>query len=86
MSTITKVKVSAWGNSFGVRLPRKIMLLADVKDNTELDVRVEKGSLILTPQKSERRTLKQLLKNVRPVSDPEIQAWIKMKPVGKEIW
>ncbi|MDP3965317.1 MAG: AbrB/MazE/SpoVT family DNA-binding domain-containing protein [bacterium] len=86
MATTAKVKVSAWGNSFGVRLPRKILLLADVKGDTELDVRVEKGALILTPQKSKRKTLKQLLKNVRPVSDPEIRAWINMKPVGKEIW
>lgn len=84
MTTITKV--SAWGNSFGVRLPRSILTEADVKDNTTLDIRVENGSLILTPLKTKKNTLKQLLKNVRPINDPDIQAWINMKPVGKEIW
>ena len=84
MTTVTKV--SAWGNSFGVRLPRSILTKADVKDNTPLDIRVENGSLILTPLKTKKKTLNQLLKNVRPLSDPDIQAWISMKPVGKEIW
>jgi len=84
MATITKV--SAWGNSFGVRLPRSILTEADVKDNTTLDVRVENGSLILTPLKTKKKTLNQLLKNVRPLSDPDIQAWVHMKSVGKEIW
>jgi len=83
---IATTKVSAWGNSLGVRLPRSILLAADVKNNATLDIRLENGSLILTPQKSKKKTLQQLLKNVRPISDPEIQAWTKMKPMGKEAW
>ncbi|MDO8552524.1 MAG: AbrB/MazE/SpoVT family DNA-binding domain-containing protein [bacterium] len=82
----TTTKVSAWGNSFGVRLPRRILEAADVKDNETLDVRMENGSIMLSPRKSKKKTLKQLLSNVRPISDPEIQAWINMKPVGKEAW
>lgn len=84
MSTVTKV--SAWGNSFGVRLPRSVLNTADVADNAMLDVRVENGSLVLTPLKTKKKTLNQLLKNVRPLSDPDIKAWANMKPVGKEIW
>jgi len=83
---VATTKVSTWGNSLGVRLPRSLLLAADVKNNTTLEVRLEKGSLILTPQKNAKKTLRQLLKNVRPLSDPEIQAWTKMKPVGREIW
>jgi len=84
MSTVTKV--CAWGNSFGVRLPRSILIAADVADNTMLDIRVEDGTLVLTPRKSKKKTLNQLLKNIRPLSDPDLQTWITMKPVGKEIW
>ncbi|HEY4517194.1 MAG TPA: AbrB/MazE/SpoVT family DNA-binding domain-containing protein [Candidatus Paceibacterota bacterium] len=83
---VATIKVSAWGNSLGVRLPRNMLLAADVKNNAMLDVRLENGSLILTPRKCKKKTLQQLLKNVRPVSDPEIQAWTKMRPVGKEVW
>lgn len=83
---IATTKVSAWGNSLGVRLPRNMLLAADVKNNATLDVRLENGSLILTPRKSKKKTLQQLLRNVRPTSDPEIQAWIGMKPLGREIW
>lgn len=83
---VTTTKVSAWGNSFGVRLPRRILDAANVKDNATLDVRMENGSIMLSPRKSKKKTLKQLLSNIRPISDPEIHAWMNMKPVGKEVW
>jgi antitoxin MazE len=82
----TSTKVSSWGNSLGVRLPRGMLVAADIQNNTELDVRLEKGSLILTPKKGKKKTLPQLLKNVRPATDSDMQAWSQMKPVGKEVW
>jgi antitoxin component of MazEF toxin-antitoxin module len=83
---IAVTKISSWGNSFGVRLPRSVLVAADIHNESELDVRTQDGSIILTPRKSKKKDLKQLLKNVRPASDPDTQAWVTMKPAGKEVW
>lgn len=80
-------KVSKWGNSLGVRLPARSAARAGISDETILTVESGEDVVILRRVREPKaRTLKELLKHVRPASDREATEWLTMEPVGKEIW
>lgn len=80
-------KVSKWGNSLGVRLPARSAARAGISDETILTVESGEDVVILRRVREPKaRTLKALLKYVRPASDREAAEWRAMKPVGKEAW
>ena len=80
-------KASKWGNSLGVRLPARSAARAGISNETILSVESSNDVVILrkVPQRKPR-TLKELLKRVRPARDKEAAEWLTMKPVGKEVW
>ncbi len=55
-----------WGNSTGIRLPKKVMDAAKLKPNQTMIISLEKGSIVLTPAKNDGLTLDSMLKNVTP--------------------
>lgn len=56
-----------WGNSSGVRLPKRIIMAAKLKDNQLLTVSLKGQSIVLTPVKSaDDFTLKMMLEGVTP--------------------
>ncbi len=42
-----KVRLNKWGNSIGIRLPKKILTAARVTEGAELSISVENGRIIL---------------------------------------
>ena len=44
------LKVSTWGNSLGIRLPKKIVNELNISDGTMLDVKVVDNQIILDPK------------------------------------
>ncbi|MDM8279120.1 AbrB/MazE/SpoVT family DNA-binding domain-containing protein [Ligilactobacillus agilis] len=44
------LKVSTWGNSLGIRLPKKIINELNISDGTMLDVKVVDNQIILDPK------------------------------------
>jgi antitoxin MazE len=69
MSTdiVATQSLQKWGNSSGVRLPKKIIKAAKLKDDQLLKVSLKGQSIVLTPIKgAEEFTLKKMLEGVTP--------------------
>lgn len=79
-------KTQDWGNSTGIRLPKKVLQQAKWKTGQKVSINVKNSSIILTPQKSsdeELPTLDELLDGVTPEN---IHGEIDWGPdVGSEI-
>ncbi len=75
----TLVKVSKWGNSLGLRLPRDFAKQRDIVDGATVEI----DSLKIVRNRSRRRSrfkLKDILKNyTKPPKE------LDFAPVGKEI-
>ena len=66
-NTIATQSLQKWGNSSGVRLPKKIIKAAKLKDNQLLAVSLKGQSIVLTPIKStDSFTLDKMLEGVTP--------------------
>ncbi len=46
-------RISAWGNSHGVRLPRDVLEEAGIPPNADVTIRAESGRILIEPVKSE---------------------------------
>lgn len=57
-------KVQKWGNSLGLRLPKKLAEDLNIATGTEVDIVVDEDRLVLTPRKPKRFTLDELLSRV----------------------
>lgn len=74
-----------WGNSAGVRLPKKVIDEAHLKIDQPLQISIEGKSVVLTPVKqSPKITLSTMLKGVTPKDVGGEYDW--GEPVGKELW
>ncbi len=82
MGTV-KVQVVRWGNSHAVRLPKRVLEQAQLRDGDHLEVRVEKGRIALEPA-SPKLTLRDLVSRITTKNRYEEQDW--GKPVGREVW
>jgi antitoxin MazE len=78
-----KSQIGRWGNSLAIRIPKYIVDELALGINDEVDCRLEKGQLIVSPiQKFPKYTLSELLsQELEP--EPEID-W--GKPSGAEKW
>lgn len=84
-----QLTVSKWGNTQAVRIPQTIMQMLNVKIGDELDVRIENGSLILTPA-HEEPTLESLFAaydgpDYQTLFGSEIAGWENDIPMGREV-
>lgn len=71
MSTniVATQSLQKWGNSSGVRLPKRIIKAAKLKDDQLLTVSLKGQSIVLTPVKStDNFTLKKMLEGVTPAN------------------
>lgn len=82
MSTV-RVQVVKWGNSNAVRLPKTVLDRAEVQAGEELDIRVEKGKITLSPTKN-KVTLDSLVAGITKQNRHREQDWGKV--VGNEAW
>lgn len=60
-----KTAVQQWGNSLALRIPKAFAAQAKVKKGSAVDLRLEKGRLVVTPLAAEAVSLKRLLSKVR---------------------
>ena len=81
-STMFVQKVSAWGNSLGIRLPQSIIQQMELKSGDLLAISTEGNRIILSPARP-RYTLNELLKDITPDSQHDEMDWGEQ--VGEEI-
>lgn len=60
------LNLQKWGNSSGVRLPKKVIDAARLDPNQSMSVSLQGDSIILTPVRKEEYTLETMLKGVTP--------------------
>ena len=78
-----ETRVSRWGNSLAVRLPRSVAEEAGVTEGDLVDVVVQERSIVVRPR-TRRYTLEDLLSGLPEGFEPETTDW--GPPRGKEIW
>ena len=69
-----------WGNSYAVRLPKRLVEELSLNEEDELDLE-RKGETLLLKQQSKEAQLRALLKNIKPQQAIDWGA-----PHGKEEW
>jgi antitoxin MazE len=74
--------VKKWGNSLGIRLPKKIAKLLHIDSGTEVDVSVKDKEIIIKMHQSELDTL---INKITP-SNLHNETWEDDKTKGNEIW
>lgn len=56
-----------WGNSTGIRIPKKVLNAARLKPNQTMAISLQNDSIVLTPLKDQEEiTLDSMLKGVTP--------------------
>ncbi len=73
-----KVRVSKWGNSLAVRLPKAAVEEFGLKEGGEVDLKVEEGAARLTPLAPPAPTLEDLvaeMKRLGPENAPPFEDW-----------
>ena len=76
-------KVSLWGNSLGIRIPKHLAQAVQLQEGDEIEISQEDNKLILTPQKKQY-TLDQLLDGM---GEEHLHSEVDWgEPIGKEQW
>ena len=78
-----KVQLVKWGNSHAVRIPKTVLVQADIRAGDELEIRVEEGRIALEPA-TPKLKLRDLVTRITPRNLHHEQDW--GKPVGREVW
>ena len=74
-------QVKKWGNSLGVRVPKKIADKLYIKEGSNIDIKVSNNKIIITADTSELELL------VNRINDQNRHSQIfDDNSVGKEIW
>ncbi len=74
-------RISKWGNSLALRLPKAIAEALNVSEGKTVELRVEEDRLIITPA-SPVYTLDELLSGITEENQPES---FDDSPIGKEL-
>ena len=79
-----KIKISKWGNSAAIRLPKSILNLLGLKEGSEVELLVENDAIIIRPQKIKKYNLDELLSQINASNlHKEVSTG---SATGKEIW
>ena len=79
-----KIKISKWGNSAAIRLPKSILNLVGLKEGSEAELLVENDAIIIRPQKIKKYNLDELLSQINSSNlHKEVSTG---SATGKEIW
>ena len=77
-------QVKKWGNSLALRIPKSMADQLAIKTNTEVEILIVRGQLIINPLPEPEVTLKDLLVGI---TEENLHREIDMGPaVGKEVW
>ena len=77
-----KVKVQAWGNSLGLRIPKAYAAELGVGSGSEMEVKVEAGALLARP--AEAIHLEALLAEITAENQHSTTDWGEAS--GAEVW
>ena len=58
-------RITAWGNSHGIRIPREVLERADIAPESEVTISAEAGRIVIEPARR-KPTLDELLARMRP--------------------
>jgi len=79
-----QLAVRKWGNSLAIRIPKTIATESDIGEGSLVEIRLKKGSLIITPVRSRDYSLDELLEGVTAENiHGEVDTGAR---VGKEQW
>ena len=76
-------RISKWGNSQAVRIPKPVLEQAGMRLGEVLEIRVEAGRIILEAPNS-APTLEFLVAQISPENRHRELDW--GKPLGREVW
>ena len=79
-----RLQVKKWGNSASVRIPASVMAAASLHIDQLVDVREEKGRVVIEPITAPVYDLDALLDKMSPDTFPDDLDF--GAPVGNEIW
>jgi len=79
-----QTKITKWGNSLALRIPKSFALNAKLRQNELVDISIDKEKIIITPIGEKEYSLDELLEGVSADNlHGEFDTGI---PVGKEVW
>ncbi len=77
-------KLQKWGNSLGLRIPQSLAREIAVAEGTSVELRLENGSLRITPVRHSGFDLSELLSRVTPAT---LHDAVDTGPAtGREVW
>ena len=77
-------KIQMWGNSLALRIPKAFALDAQLEQDSEVEVTLVDGQIVITPILAKRWTLEELLDQV--TSDNLHDETETGDAVGLEVW
>jgi antitoxin MazE len=79
-------KIQKWGNSQGLRLPKRLLEDARISVGDDVDVTAQDGLIVIAPARRirGRHSLKELVSRIPKNYKREETDW--GKPVGREVW
>ncbi|MDR3091161.1 MAG: AbrB/MazE/SpoVT family DNA-binding domain-containing protein [Clostridiales bacterium] len=80
-------KITSWGDSQGLRIPKAFLDLAQMKENDEVELIPQDNAILIRRCVRNKPTLEQLLDDwdgEYSVSD-ELREWEQMPPAGREL-
>jgi antitoxin MazE len=77
-------RVQKWGNSLAVRIPKAFALEVGLAPDTEVNVSVRDGNLVVAPARRTSYSLKDLVGQVTPSNRHDEASF--GPPVGREAW
>jgi antitoxin MazE len=78
-----QTRISKWGNSLGVRIPKAFAAEAGLDDGTAVDISVSAGKIVVTPLGREYK-LEELVERITPENRHSETDW--GEPAGGEVW
>lgn len=79
-----RTRIQKWGNSLALRIPKTFAQEANLKENSQVEVSLNEGKVVVSPVSKSKLTLEKLLAGVTPENiHPEVDTG---SPTGKEIW
>jgi len=76
-----RLRVQMWGNSLALRLPKPFAIEAHIEDNSEVDVSLRNGKIVVAPV-DEQLSLDDLVRGISKANMHSAVEW--GDPVGKE--
>ncbi len=78
------VVVKKWGNSAAVRIPAAVLADAGIELDQSVEIRQERGRIVIEPSRSTSFALRTLVKAIRPEN---LHDSINTGPLkGREVW